>query len=172
MTDLFKNFSLTEIILCVIGILVVIDWIIKFKNSVKAEFDKSLQEKEHDNYVNTEFKRRSEIQDGIAESVSEIKDSIKAINNRIDINTDRLGNVCNSTERLEDNIALLTDNNKVVIKAHISEAHTKAMKEGYITQYDLEICERMYENYCRNHGEQLFIKNFMEDLRKLPNEKK
>lgn len=172
MMDLFNNFSFSEIAICVLGILLLIEWGIKFKNSVGGEFNKKVDQKVKDDHFQDEFKKRTTIQDEIKKSVSTITEAVNTINNRIDRNTEKLEKVCYTVDRLEKDIANLSEADHTIIKAHISDKHKTCMKANNISEFDLEICERMYGCYCQNNSnKQPFMEKLMNDLRKLPIDK-
>lgn len=172
MAELFTNFSISEIILCVIGIVVAIKWTINIKNTFKQEIDKFIKAKEDKDHLYAELKRRSNIQDRIEESVDKMIETIKMIDERINKNTEKLNDVYTVSEQMKNSMKNLTEADKVIIKAHISEKRKQALQDGYITQYDLEICEKMLECYQASNGNQKYINKFMEELRALPDKKK
>lgn len=141
MLELFKTYSIDEIITFIIllalaikGIIDLYDW---FKNRfIKKEINKEEQEQEILNIINAHDKQIIDCK----ECLDEITKSIK----------------------------ILIESDKDDIKAWITEKHHYFCYElGYIDDYNLQCVEARYKHYKEEDGN-TFIDGFMTDIRKLP----
>ena len=144
MLDLFRNYSISDILIFIIIIslgvkqaIELIDW---FKNKLKKGTDKAISE----------------------------KDRIEKIDNKLD-NYDRILNIItNDIDDLKKQSKLLISSDKDAIKGYITERHHYfCYTQKWIDDYSLDVLERRYEHYVDEDGNS-FVKDLMEELRELP----
>ena len=75
------------------------------------------------------------------------------------------------TQEILEKINALIESDKDDIKAYIVEKHHYFCEQGHIDDYNLDCLERRYSHYEKEGGNS-FIKNLMNDLRALNNDKK
>lgn len=144
MLELFKTYSINEIIIFILllalaikGILDLYDY---FKNRFKKPFEEETSHKEKEQAILNELdKHKSQI--------IECKECLNKILNTMNI---------------------LIESDKDDIKAWITEKHHYFCYElGYIDDYNLQCIEARYKHYKEENGN-TFIDGFMLDIRALP----
>ena len=144
MLDLFRNYSISEILIFIIIIslgvkqaIELIDW---FKGKLKKGTDKAISE----------------------------KDRIERIDSKLE-NYDRmLNNITDNIDELKKETKLLISSDKDAIKSYITERHHFfCYTQKWIDDYSLDVLERRYEHYVDEKGNS-FVKDLMEELRGLP----
>lgn len=153
MEELFSQFSLSEIFLCIILLAVAIKGVIEFidwcKKRIKQWYKKDTE---------TET-----LQDDVDRRFHEEDARIKALE-------EQQAKTIEILEKMDEKVDLLISSDKDDIKSYLTTMHHQyCYHQGWIDTYNLECCERRYEHY-KDEGGNSFIANFMEDLRELPNE--
>lgn len=144
MLELFKNYSIDEIIMFILlwaiaikGIIDLYDW---FKIRFRKPIDKENNEKEKEQEILGKIINHEKQISACKDCLNEITKSVK----------------------------ILIESDKDDIKAWITEKHHYFCYElGYIDDYNLQCIEARYKHYKEEDGN-TFIDGFMEDIRVLP----
>ena len=142
MLELFKNFSIEQIIIFIVllalaikGCVSFIDWIVERNKKTAIKLNQPVQ-----------FAKNIERHD---EQIKDIKDSLSNLSDKID---------------------LLISSDRDDIKAFITrEHHYFCYQKGWIDDYSLDCIEKRYAHY-KQQGGNSFIANLMSELRALPKE--
>lgn len=144
MLELFKNYSIDEIIMFILLLAIAIKGIVDLYDWFKIRFRKPI-DKEND----------------IKEREQEILDKITNHEQQILTCKDCLNEITK-------NVKILIESDKDDIKAWITEKHHYFCYElGYIDDYNLQCIEARYKHYKEEDGN-TFIDGFMSDIRALP----
>lgn len=144
MLELFKNYSIDEIIMFILLLAIAIKGIVDLYDWFKIRFRKPI-DKEND----------------IKEREQEILDKITNHEQQILTCKDCLNEITKS-------VKILIESDKDDIKAWITEKHHYFCYElGYIDDYNLQCIEARYKHYKEEDGN-TFIDGFITDIRALP----
>lgn len=151
MKDLLVNYSLSEIVLFFIFLVVavkelisLIDW---FRDRLKKVYDKDYSAKEEHE------KLENEIED-ISDGQKKVDTGLIEINRHF--------------EKVDSFIEMLVESDKESIKAYITEKHHYFVYEKeWIDDYSMECLEKRFAVYQREHGNS-FVKGLMNEIRSLP----
>ena len=151
MIELFKNFSVLEIVMFIVFLAAAIKGSISFydwaKTKIRSKYD---TEYNHTNKINSIHNRTEENDKRITK-----------------LENDQL-KILNTLEKLGSKIDMLIESDKDDIKSFLTrEHHYFCYVQGWIDDYSLECCERRYVHYQAENGNS-FIGGFMADLRALP----
>ena len=138
--SVLKDFPISEILLCIVGVLVLIKWIIEYFDwGHKRTKDKYDQEAE----------RKKNIED-----IKMLIEMQKQQNEKI--------------EQQNLRIELLIDSDKDDIKAFITEKyHYFVEVKGWIDDYSLDCLERRFQHYKDENGNS-FVADLMSEIKRLP----
>ena len=144
MLELFKNYTISDIIIFIIiftlGIKQAIELIDWFKNKVKKSTDNTMSEKERN----------------------------KIINEKLEQYDKTLNNINNYIENFNKQLKILINSDKDDIKAFIVEKHHYfCYTQKWIDDYSMDCLEKRYEHYVDENGNS-YVKGLMEQLRALP----
>ena len=149
--SVLKDFPISEILLCVIGVLVLIKWIIEY-------FDWG-HKRTKDKY-DQEAKRNKDIED-INEKLNQNSEDIKML---IEMQKQQNEKIEQQNLRIE----LLIDSDKDDIKAFITEKyHYFVEVKGWIDDYSLDCLERRFQHYKDENGNS-FVADLMSEIKRLP----
>lgn len=151
MEKLFQTYSINDLFIFLIlsalaikGIITFFDWA---SLRLHQAFDKEYAQKE----------QREQVEWNIQEN--------RAIINNLLADQKRLAN---DLEVLTKKVDILVASDKEAIKAFITREHHAYYAQGWVDDYSLECCERLFAHY-KEEGGNSFIENFMKEMRKLPN---
>lgn len=82
--------------------------------------------------------------------------------------SNRVNDISELMETLNDKTTLLIKSNKDSIKSEITDKYYRALKEGYIEAQVLENLEKSYDIYIQENGN-TYVSTVMNKLRELPN---
>ena len=149
--SVLKDFPISEILLCIIGVLVLIKWIIEY-------FDWG-HKRTKDKY-DQEAKRNKDIED-INEKLNQNSEDIKML---IEMQKQQNEKIEQQNLRIE----LLIDSDKDDIKAFITEKyHYFVEVKGWIDDYSLDCLERRFQHYKDENGNS-FVADLMSEIKRLP----
>lgn len=149
--SVLKDFPISEILLCVIGVLVLIKWIIEY-------FDWG-HKRTKDKY-DQEAKQKTDIED-INEKLNQNSENIKML---IEMQKQQNEKIEQQNLRIE----LLIDSDKDDIKAFITEKyHYFVEVRGWIDDYSLDCLERRFQHYKDENGNS-FVADLMSEIKRLP----
>ena len=175
MIDLLEKYSITDILIFLAFIALAakefftfVDWSKKKikEAGLEATLDEREEEKlnEYDERIKANKSKMSYLEKSINTSLEKIAQFEKDINQYSEENKE----ITNQLEKLNNNISLLLDSNKDIIKTTLTEKHHYyCYTKKYIDDYSLECCEKLFQHY-KEEGGNSFIEHFMEDLRSLP----
>lgn len=149
--SVLKDFPISEILLCIVGVLVLIKWIIEYFDwGHKRTTDKYDQEAE----------RKKNIED-INEKLNQNSEDIKML---IEMQKQQNEKIEQQNLRIE----LLIDSDKDDIKAFITEKyHYFVEVKGWIDDYSLDCLERRFQHYKDENGNS-FVADLMSEIKRLP----
>ena len=149
--SVLKDFPISEILLCIIGVLVLVKWIIEY-------FDWG-HKRTKDRY-DQEAKRNKDIED-INKKLNQNSEDIKML-----IEMQKQQN--EKIEQQNLRIGLLIDSDKDDIKAFITEKyHYFVEVRGWIDDYSLDCLERRFQHYKDENGNS-FVADLMSEIKRLP----
>lgn len=149
--SVLKDFPISEILLCIIGVLVLIKWIIEY-------FDWG-HKRTKDKY-DQETKQKTDIED-INEKLNQNSENIKML---IEMQKQQNEKIEQQNLRIE----LLIDSDKDDIKAFITEKyHYFVEVRGWIDDYSLDCLERRFQHYKDENGNS-FVADLMSEIKRLP----
>lgn len=142
--SVLKDFPISEILLCIVGVLVLVKWIIE--------------------YFDWGHKRTKDKYDQEAEQKKDIKD----INERLNQNSEDIKMLIEMQKQQNKRIELLIDSDKDDIKAFITEKyHYFVEVKGWIDDYSLDCLERRFQHYKDENGNS-FVADLMSEIKRLP----
>lgn len=142
--SVLKDFPISEILLCIIGALILVKWIIEY-------FDWG--------HKRTKDKYDQEVED---------KKNIEDINERLNQNSEDIKMLIEMQKQQNKRIELLIDSDKDDIKAFITkEYHYFVERIGWIDDYSLDCLEKRFLHYQDENGNS-FAEDLMSEIRRLP----
>lgn len=142
--SVLKDFPISEILLCIIGVLILVKWIIE--------------------YFDWGHKRTKDKYDQEAEDKKNIED----INERLNQNSEDIKMLIEMQKQQNKRIELLIDSDKDDIKAFITkEYHYFVERIGWIDDYSLDCLEKRFLHYQDEDGNS-FAEDLMSEIRRLP----
>ena len=142
--SVLKDFPISEILLCIIGVLILVKWIIE--------------------YFDWGHKRTKDKYDQEAEDKKNIED----INERLNQNSEDIKILIEMQKQQNKRIELLIDSDKDDIKAFITkEYHYFVERIGWIDDYSLDCLEKRFLHYQDEDGNS-FAEDLMSEIRRLP----
>lgn len=142
--SVLKDFPISEILLCIIGVLILVKWIIE--------------------YFDWGHKRTKDKYDQGAEDKKNIED----INERLNQNSEDIKMLIEMQKQQNKRIELLIDSDKDDIKAFITkEYHYFVERIGWIDDYSLDCLEKRFLHYQDEDGNS-FAEDLMSEIRRLP----
>ena len=149
--SVLKDFPISEILLCIVGVLVLVKWIIEY-------FDWG-HKRTKDKY-DQEAKQKTDIED-INEKLNQNSENIKML---IEMQKQQNEKIEQQNLRIE----LLIDSDKDDIKAFITEKyHYFVEVRGWIDDYSLDCLERRFQHYKDENGNS-FVADLMSEIKRLP----
>ena len=149
--SVLKDFPISEILLCIIGALILVKWIIEY-------FDWG-HKRTKDKY-DQEAKQKTDIED-INEKLNQNSENIKML---IEMQKQQNEKIEQQNLRIE----LLIDSDKDDIKAFITEKyHYFVEVRGWIDDYSLDCLERRFQHYKDENGNS-FVADLMSEIKRLP----
>lgn len=147
MKDILANYSLSEIVVFVVLLMIavkelisIVDW---FKERARKVYDKDYNAKEEQERLENEI-----------EDLSKLYDEKKNIDDTFD--------------KINSLIEMLIESDKESIKAYITEKHHYFCYEReWIDDYSMECLEKRFAVYEKEHGNS-FVKGLMNEIRSLP----
>lgn len=192
MIEVLKSYSLVEIVTIIVafalGIKAVVtfwDWAVERIRKIFSKEQEEINEKDamqvRIQRVNDTMASFSEsinncqtYLEGLTANISDINAKLEHNNQAIDelqkgakANAKRYDTFNDKISEIHATIKRLKDSDKDAIKAFLTDKHHYYMKQGWIDDYNMSICESRYTHYVAEGGNS-FIGGFMEDLRKLP----
>ena len=149
--SVLKDFPISEILLCIIGVLVLIKWIIEYfdwgHKRTKDKYDQEAERKKNIEDINKKLNQNSEDIKMLIEMQKQQNEKIEQQNLRIE---------------------LLIDSDKDDIKAFITEKyHYFVEVRGWIDDYSLDCLERRFQHYKDENGNS-FVADLMSEIKRLP----
>ena len=149
--SVLKDFPISEILLCIIGVLVLIKWIIEYfdwgHKRTKDKYDQEAERKKNIEDINEKLNQNSEDIKMLIEMQKQQNEKIEQQNLRIE---------------------LLIDSDKDDIKAFITEKyHYFVEVRGWIDDYSLDCLERRFQHYKDENGNS-FVADLMSEIKRLP----
>lgn len=149
--SVLKDFPISEILLCIVGVLVLIKWIIEYfdwgHKRTKDKYDQEAEHKKNIEDINEKLNQNSEDIKMLIEMQKQQNEKIEQQNLRIE---------------------LLIDSDKDDIKAFITEKyHYFVEVKGWIDDYSLDCLERRFQHYKDENGNS-FVADLMSEIKRLP----
>ena len=149
--SVLKDFPISEILLCIVGVLVLIKWIIEYfdwgHKRTKDKYDQEAERKKDIEDINEKLNQNSEDIKMLIEMQKQQNEKIEQQNLRIE---------------------LLIDSDKDDIKAFITEKyHYFVEVRGWIDDYSLDCLERRFQHYKDENGNS-FVADLMSEIKRLP----
>lgn len=149
--SVLKDFPISEILLCIVGVLVLIKWIIEYfdwgHKRTKDKYDQEAERKKNIEDINEKLNQNSEDIKMLIEMQKQQNKKIEQQNLRIE---------------------LLIDSDKDDIKAFITEKyHYFVEVKGWIDDYSLDCLERRFQHYKDENGNS-FVADLMSEIKRLP----
>ena len=149
--SVLKDFPISEILLCIVGVLVLIKWIIEYfdwgHKRTKDQYDQEAARKKDIEDINEKLNQNSEDIKMLIEMQKQQNEKIEQQNLRIE---------------------LLIDSDKDDIKAFITEKyHYFVEVKGWIDDYSLDCLERRFQHYKDENGNS-FVADLMSEIKRLP----
>ena len=149
--SVLKDFPISEILLCIVGVLVLIKWIIEYfdwgHKRTKDKYDQESERKKNIEDINEKLNQNSEDIKMLIEMQKQQNEKIEQQNLRIE---------------------LLIDSDKDDIKAFITEKyHYFVEVKGWIDDYSLDCLERRFQHYKDENGNS-FVADLMSEIKRLP----
>ena len=99
---------------------------------------------------------------------NEVKESLEKESKRIDSLEQNQKEILDLLTKIDSNISTLKSSDMDTLKATLTrEHHYFCYQLGWIDDYSLSCCEKLYEHY-KAEGGNSFIGNFMDEMRSLP----
>ena len=149
--SVLKDFPISEILLCIIGVLILVKWIIEYFDwGHKRTKDKYDQEAGHEKDIKDINERLNQN----SEDIKMLIEMQKQQNEKIEQQNLRIG--------------LLIDSDKDDIKAFITEKYHYFVEiRGWIDDYSLDCLERRFQHYKDENGNS-FVADLMSEIKRLP----
>lgn len=149
--SVLKDFPISEILLCIVGVLVLVKWIIEYfdwgHKRTKDKYDQEAERKKNIEDINEKLNQNSEDIKMLIEMQKQQNEKIEQQNLRIE---------------------LLIDSDKDDIKAFITEKyHYFVEVKGWIDDYSLDCLERRFQHYKDENGNS-FVADLMSEIKRLP----
>ena len=149
--SVLKDFPISEILLCIVGVLVLVKWIIEYfdwgHKRTKDKYDKEAERKKNIEDINEKLNQNSE-------DIKMLIEMQKQQNEKIEQQNLRIG--------------LLIDSDKDDIKAFITEKYHYFIEvKGWIDDYSLDCLERRFQHYKDENGNS-FVADLMSEIKRLP----
>ena len=149
--SVLKDFPISEILLCIVGVLVLVKWIIEYfdwgHKRTKDKYDQEAERKKNIEDINEKLNQNSEDIKMLIEMQKQQNKKIEQQNLRIE---------------------LLIDSDKDDIKAFITEKyHYFVEVKGWIDDYSLDCLERRFQHYKDENGNS-FVADLMSEIKRLP----
>lgn len=149
--SVLKDFPISEILLCIVGVLVLIKWIVEYfdwgHKRTKDKYDQEAERKKNIEDINEKLNQNSEDIKMLIEMQKQQNEKIEQQNLRIE---------------------LLIDSDKDDIKAFITEKyHYFVEVKGWIDDYSLDCLERRFQHYKDENGNS-FVADLMSEIKRLP----
>lgn len=149
--SVLKDFPISEILLCIVGVLVLVKWIIEYfdwgHKKTKDKYDQEAERKKNIEDINEKLNQNSEDIKMLIEMQKQQNEKIEQQNLRIE---------------------LLIDSDKDDIKAFITEKyHYFVEVKGWIDDYSLDCLERRFQHYKDENGNS-FVADLMSEIKRLP----
>lgn len=149
--SVLKDFPISEILLCIVGVLVLVKWIIEYfdwgHKRTKDKYDQEAARKKDIEDINEKLNQNSEDIKMLIEMQKQQNEKIEQQNLRIE---------------------LLIDSDKDDIKAFITEKyHYFVEVKGWIDDYSLDCLERRFQHYKDENGNS-FVADLMSEIKRLP----
>ena len=149
--SVLKDFPISEILLCIVGVLVLVKWIIEYfdwgHKRTKDKYDQEAERKKNIEDINEKLNQNSEDIKMLIEMQKQQNEKIEQQNLRIE---------------------LLIDSDKDDIKAFITEKyHYFVEVRGWIDDYSLDCLERRFQHYKDENGNS-FVAELMSEIKRLP----
>lgn len=149
--SVLKDFPISEILLCIIGALILVKWIIEYfdwgHKRTKDKYDHEAERKKNIEDINEKLNQNSE-------DIKMLIEMQKQQNEKI--------------EKQNERIELLIDSDKDDIKAFITEKyHYFAEVKGWIDDYSLDCLEKRFQHYKDENGNS-FAADLMHEIKRLP----
>lgn len=149
--SVLKDFPISEILLCIVGVLVLVKWIIEYfdwgHKRTKNKYDQEAERKKNIEDINEKLNQNSEDIKMLIEMQKQQNEKIEQQNLRIE---------------------LLIDSDKDDIKAFITEKyHYFVEVKGWIDDYSLDCLERRFQHYKDENGNS-FVADLMSEIKRLP----
>ena len=149
--SVLKDFPISEILLCIVGVLVLVKWIIEYfdwgHKRTKDKYDQEVERKKNIEDINEKLNQNSEDIKMLIEMQKQQNEKIEQQNLRIE---------------------LLIDSDKDDIKAFITEKyHYFVEVKGWIDDYSLDCLERRFQHYKDENGNS-FVADLMSEIKRLP----
>lgn len=154
MTDLFNNYSVSEIVVFIVVLAFAVKELVTFfdwsKDRLRKVYDKDYKSAEHEKEL------RNEIDD-----LNKFYDEKK----RVD---DTFAKIDRTFEKINQRIDMLIESDKEDIKSYITEKHHFFVySQGWVDDYSMECLERRFAVYKQEHGNS-FVEGLMNEIRALP----
>lgn len=149
--SVLKDFPISEILLCIVGVLVLVKWIIEYfdwgHKKTKDKYDQEAERKKNIEDINEKLNQNSEDIKMLIEMQKQQNEKIEQQNLRIE---------------------LLIDSDKDDIKAFITEKyHYFVEVKGWIDDYSLDCLEKRFQHYKDENGNS-FVADLMSEIKRLP----
>ena len=149
--SVLKDFPISEILLCIVGVLVLVKWIIEYfdwgHKRTKDKYDQEAERKKNIEDINEKLNQNSEDIKMLIEMQKQQNEKIEQQNLRIE---------------------LLIDSDKDDIKAFITEKyHYFVEVRGWIDDYSLDCLEKRFQHYRDENGNS-FVADLMSEIKRLP----
>lgn len=159
--EFLAGFSLTQIIFCVVGIILAFkggwDLFDYFKGKYDEKFNKDYSKIKQQELLMEHYKNCKSQHD-------ETMVQYESLSGKLD-------GVVNSIDDLSEKVNKLGQNDQHTIKQIIVKEYHSFMKKGWIDDFSLDTLMLLYEDYKKLGGNS-YVANLMDELKRLPREEK
>lgn len=154
MTDLFTNYSVSEIVVFIVVLAFAIKELVMFCDWAKERLRQAYDEDYESAEQNKEL--RNEIDD-----LNKLYEEKKKVD-------DTFAKIDRTFEKINQRIDMLIESDKEDIKSYITEKHHFFVyRQCWIDDYSMECLERRFAVYTQEHGNS-FVEGLMNEIRSLP----
>lgn len=151
MINLLSTYSLTEIIIFLVLVVLAIKELFTLIDWVKDRLKKHFSKEDNSTSLFHKLEEKDQQQDNQIEQIIELQKQMQK-----------------DTETILQKIETLMESDKDAIKAFITkEHHYFCYEQGWIDDYNLDCLEKRFKHYKEENGNS-FVESLMEEIRALP----
>ena len=165
MLEFFKTYSIQDILIFIIMLAIAFKCTVDFVEWVKEKYNKKFN-KDH-LALNKEKCLKAEIEKYYEVNQRQHEETMQRYE-KFERKLDTMAkNVRENIDKIEIQLAQLTESDKHDIKGWIVEKHHALIKKGWVDDFTMDTLERRYSDYVAEKGNS-YISGLMSELRALP----